>query len=209
MENYKKCKVESCENNAHWRNRGRKGYCKRHYTQINRHRKILGRTRYDPNEIIDCGEYYEICLYSGLGEQKEIVKTKIDKEDLKKVKNYKWGLNNKGYTLTRINKKNCLFLHHLVFGYPPIGYEVDHRDTDPLNNRKSNLRFVTHSQNNMNRKNVRGYYWNKKSKKWHVKITVNKQTINLGYFVNKQDAKRVAKEARQKYHGKFAYNKNN
>jgi len=207
METFKKCKVENCNNSAYWRNRGIKGYCKRHYTQINRHGKILERTRYDPNEIIDCGGYYEICLYSGLGEQKEIARTKIDKEDLEKVKGYKWSLNNDNYVLTRINKKTLLFLHHLILGRKR-GFDVDHINHDTLNNRKQNLRFATRSQNNINSK-AKGYFWDKKSKKWHVKTKVNKKEIDLGYFIDEQDAKRVAVEARQKYHKEFTYKENN
>ena len=99
MENYKKCKVENCENNALFKNNGNSNFCCKHYTQIQRHKKILERTVFDSNEIIDCGDYYEICLYNRKCE--EVGRTKIDKDDLKKVKKYKWGLNGRGYEIGR------------------------------------------------------------------------------------------------------------
>jgi len=205
MENYQKCKVENCENSALRKNRGSNGYCKRHYQQIWKNGKISKRTRYDPNEIIDCGEYYEICLYNRKNE--EIGRAKIDKEDLGKVKNYKWcisvGQDEIPYVITIKNKKTIL-LHQLIMGNPPIGCEVDHKYHDTLDNRKYNLRFVTDSQNQMNRKS-KGYCWNKKNKKWMAYIKINGKKIYLGYFIDKQDAIRARKEAEKKYFGEFAY----
>ena len=69
----KKCKVENCENNI-WKNSIKKGYCQKHYAQIVRNGNILERTRFDPNEIIDCGNYYEICLYMGEKDSMKILK---------------------------------------------------------------------------------------------------------------------------------------
>jgi hypothetical protein len=42
----------------------------------------------------------------------------------------------------------CWALHH---GFDPIGYEIDHIDRNPDNNRIANLRLVTRSGNNRNR----------------------------------------------------------
>ena len=206
MEIFEKCLVENCENNAHSKSRGEKGYCSRHYAQINQNGKILKRTRFDPNEIIDCGNYYEICLYSGCGEQKEVARAEIDKEDLEKVKSYKWHLmvvNTGGKYV--ISGKDRLLLQHLIMGKPPIGYLIDHQDTNPLNNRKYNLRFATPSQNGMNKKNVKGITWDKNRKKWMSHIKINGKYIYLGRFDDKQIAIKIRKEAEQKYFGEFAY----
>jgi hypothetical protein len=205
-EDFKKCKVNNCKNNAHWKNHGRRGYCRRHDAQIQKNGKILTRTRFDSNEIIDCGSYYEICLYSGCGEKKEIERAKIDKEDLEKVKNYKWHLmivDTGGKYV--ISGKDRLLLHHLIMGKPSKGFEIDHHFGDPLDNRKQNLRFATKSQNGMNKKNVKGYTWDKSRNKWMVYIGVNGKKINLGRFNDEQLATKVAQEARQKYFGEFAY----
>lgn len=51
---------------------------------------------------------------------------------------------------------NCLWAHHVVFeltyGRPcRPGFEIDHKDRDPGNNRPDNLREVTHGQNGFNK----------------------------------------------------------
>ena len=214
MENYKKCKVENCENKALYKSGQYKGLCNKHHIQLYRYGKIFKRTYRDKNEIIDCGNYYEICLYKGCSEQIEVARTKIDKEDLDKVKDYKWNLDNStGYVVTNINshiKKHLhLPLHQLIMGKPPIEYQVDHKFGDKLDNRKYNLRFATNSQNQMNRKNVKGYYWNKQTKKWQTQIMLNGKSIHLGSFTDEQTVANVAKEARLKYFGEFAYKDNN
>ena len=203
MENYKKCKVENCENSALFKNNGNSDFCCKHYTQIQRHKKILERTVFDSNEIIDCGDYYEICLYNRKCE--EVGRTKIDKDDLKKVKKYKWGLNGRGYVKTNINRKT-VGIHQLILGETPIGYEIDHHDTDKLNNRKYNLRIATHQQNLQNRIS-KGYRF--KDGKWEAQIRIEGKYIYLGRFDDEQDADKARKEAELKYFGEFAYKETN
>lgn len=194
------CKIEGC-NNKHLA----KGYCNKHYKQIQKYRKILERTRYDPNKVIDCGDYYEICIYSGRGEQTEVARAKIDKEDLKKVKKYRWYLDGHGYAITTKNKKTIL-LHQLILGKKEKK-EIDHINHNILDNRKQKLRFVTRNQNQWNRKSI-GAYWNKHNKIWQTVITKNNNRIHLGTFTNKQDAITARKQAEQKYFGEFAYQSN-
>ena len=199
MSIFKKCKVENCEKKI-----VTKKYCDKHYRQIKLHGRIFKRTMFDPNEIIDCGDYYEICLYKGRkGEQTEVARAKIDKEDLKKIRGYKWCLDSDGYVHNMKNKKETK-LHQLILGKPQMGYNIDHKFGDKLDNRKSELRFSTFQQNSRNRK-VKGYSWNKGMKKWEAQICVNYKNIKLGYFIDKQDAIKARKEAELKYFGKFAY----
>jgi len=49
------------------------------------------------------------------------------------------------------NHKNATSLHKLLFN-PPIGFEVDHRNRNGLDNRRDNIRIVTRTQNSQNRK---------------------------------------------------------
>ena len=201
----KKCLVENCENSVFHKNGGQKEYCGKHYQQIYKYGKILERTKYDPNKIIDCDDYYEICLYKHNPHAEEIARTKIDKEDLKKVKNYKWYINKKGYV---VSTNKHLYIHRLILGNPPNGYNIDHKFGKKLDNRKQNLRFATKSQNGMNRK-AKGYHWDKNENKWHAEIMKNYKHINLGYFTDEQVAAKIAEEAKQKYFGEFAYKETN
>lgn len=88
---------------------------------------------------------------------------------------------------------------------------LDHRDTDPANNRIVNLRVATESQNrhNANRHvdNTSGYkgvYWDKRTGKWVVKVSLNYESHWGGRFTDKQEAIEVAKDLRNKLHREFA-----
>lgn len=201
----KKCKVDGCENKSIYKSGKCGGCCTRHSSQIYLYGKILERTIFDPNKIIDCGDYYEICLYNKARKGKspqEIARTKIDKNDLDKIKKYKITLDGRGYCFVKINKI-IIKLHQLIFGKKE-GYEIDHINNDPLDNRKINLRFATHHQNTMNRTG-KGYHWDKSRNKWSAQIKLNYKKKFLGRFIKEEDAKKAAQEARQKYFGEFAY----
>ena len=95
-----------------------------------------------------------------------------------------------------------------VYGYLPK--EIDHINGDRQDNRLENLREVTRSQNQLNKslaKNntsgTKGVSWHKKSKSWTVRLSVNKQSKNIGYFKDLELAELVAIEARNKYHGNY------
>jgi hypothetical protein len=88
---------------------------------------------------------------------------------------------------------------------------VDHINHDTLDNRKDNLRVVTHQQNNCNRrgwKNSRSGYkgvaWYSNNRGWRSQITVNGKVIVIGYFTNPLDAARSYNNAAIKYHGAYA-----
>ncbi len=72
---------------------------------------------------------------------------------------------------------------------------VDHIDNNRKHNNLINLRFATHSQNQQNAsissKNTsgtKGVFWNNKNKRWMAQININGKRINLGSFINKDDA---------------------
>ncbi len=168
---------------------------------MSRHGKIFKRTIYDRNEIILKKDYAEIVLYNVKCE--EIGRAKINLEDVDKCRKYKWGLNNHGYVITTIERK-AFFLHHLILTRKD-GYEVDHRDVNPLNNRRGNLRYATHQENSFNKKKARGYCFDKRDKKWIAYIIINNKQINLGYFDTEDGARTARKKAEIKYFGKFRY----
>jgi hypothetical protein len=93
----------------------------------------------------------------------------------------------------------------------PRGLLVDHRNTNGLDNRRSNLRLATYSQNNCNkakRKNTSSRYvgvcFNKQLKRWGAYIKPQGKKIFLGYFDNEIDAAHAYDAAARKYHGEFA-----
>tara|TARA_R110002020_G_scaffold378715_1_gene589694 strand:- start:46 stop:519 length:474 start_codon:yes stop_codon:yes gene_type:complete len=127
-------------------------------------------------------------------------------------KNYRWCLlkgyiNNGGYRVVRINKKDYLY-HRIIYKLHNTEWNIDdsstnnsidHIDMDKLNNNIENLRVVTHQQNMFNRGD-KGYYWNKNAKKYHVRITVNGKTIDGGLFKNEEYAISKREDMKVKYH---------
>lgn len=154
----KVCKVEECNNIIKT-----KGYCSRHYQQIKTHGKILERTRLDRNEIIMHGNYAEVILYNN--ECKEVARALIDIEDIELVKSYKWYLNSWGYVASSIDG-NYVKLHRFIMN-PPKNMVVDHINHNRLDNRKQNLRVVSHRENCSNR-NSKGYCYDSILDKWII-----------------------------------------
>jgi len=96
------------------------------------------------NIMQDCGDYYLVKL-SG---NKNFL---ADKCDLHFIENHIWFSNN-NYVTCNQNGKQIQF-HNLILGHIPImNCLVDHINRNPLDNRRSNLRIVTHQtqSNNQN-----------------------------------------------------------
>lgn len=117
----------------------------------------------------------------------------VDKEDEHFVIDHKWSLSN-GYARSKINGSNVM-LHHLVIGFPPEGLETDHKNRNRLDNRRSNLRHVTHQENLLNRdswgKSLRGVYFdktNKRTKPYKAYKRINGKSHNIGYYSTPEEA---------------------
>lgn len=188
----KKCKIEKCEKRHYAR-----GYCQKHYDQIRLYGEIGKRTIYTPNEIFIKDDYAEVILYTGGSNPVERARTIIDLDDVEKIKPYKWGWCC-GYA--RCTKEK-IGLHEFIVGREK-DKEIDHINGDKLDNRKNNLRLVTHQQNSMNMKG-RGYHFEKAMKKWKAKITHKGKVIKLGFFEKEEDAKKARLEAEKKYFGEY------
>ncbi len=94
----------------------------------------------------------------------------------------------------------------------PEGMLADHEDHNELNNRRSNLRLATYTQNACNnriRKNnksgVKGVCWDSRArhKHWRATVTVDKKTVSLGNFATIEEASAAYREAAQRLHGEF------
>ncbi len=137
----------------------------------------------------------------------------FDLEDYDKIKNYCWYKMDNGYLATNIeeeNSRNIILIHRFILDIKHD--EVDHKNHNKLDNRKENIRNCTRCQNSMNigiRSNntsgVTGVSWQKRDERWCARITANKKDINLGYFINFEDAVEARKEAEVKYFGEYRY----
>lgn len=138
--------------------------------------------------------------------------TVIDFDDFEKVRNFKWCArkSSSGNTFYACRAANTVQLHHEIMP-PPTGMEIDHIDRDGLNNRRSNLRIVTHRQNILNRGPRRnktskfcGVSRHQKQQKWQAGLELFGKHIHLGSYEIEADAARAYDEAAIKYFGSFA-----
>lgn len=107
--------------------------------------------------------------------------------------------------------QKTVYLAREIVGATP-DQDVDHINGDTLDNRRSNLRLVTKSQNMMNRRlhknnthGNRGLKWNKALGKWQAWIHQDKKFRYLGYFADVEDAKAVRECAEHLIYGQFAF----
>lgn len=102
-------------------------------------------------------------------------------------------------------------MHRVVLDAPPE-FRVDHKSIwATLDNRRSNLRLATTSQNGANAKlkssNTSGFTgvsWCGTTSRWRATIKVNWKRIHLGRFDTPQEAAAAYNSAAIKYFGEFA-----
>ena len=151
---------------------------------------------------------YDLTGEYGIGYTSKGEEFYFDLEDYDKVKDYCWN-KHKEYIATR-NVSGYILFHRLVMGISDENIAVDHINHNKSDNRKNNLRFVTDSQNSMNRcissHNTSGITGvNKCNGKWTARIGVNTKRIFLGNYDNFFEAVKARKEAEEKYYKEYSY----
>lgn len=146
----------------------------------------------------------------------------IDKVDTDLMQ-YRWYITGRDgrYAVRYIPKLNSKLktTHYLhreimerVLGRPLLPSEqVDHIDGNPMNNRRSNLRSVTQSQNMQNarkhRDNQSGYKgvsWQPQMKKWRATIRIDGKQKFLGHFDDPKEAHDAYCRAASEHRGDYA-----
>lgn len=129
-------------------------------------------------------------------------------------------MSNSGYRYIRLYKMGevaTLYIHRLVCAaFQKNTYNkkvVDHINGNKLDNNNCNLRWVSYSENGLNRNKesnnisgIRGISFNKNVNSWYVRLTVSGKPKNLGYFKSLDDAILFRNAEAKKYYGEFYRN---
>lgn len=134
----------------------------------------------------------------------------VDETDAPRVLAYKWHVGTDGYAERTIDTRKGTKerMARLVLGLTRgDGLETDHISRDRLDNRRSNLRVVTHAQNSQNRLRTDGVSKfrgvskrkGKKDRPWCAYGCVAGKQTHLGFFETEQEAADAARAWRREY----------
>ena len=138
----------------------------------------------------------------------------VDDDDYDEINQFNWCFSH-GYAVRAVTiskgKRKWQRMHRLVTNCS-ADMEVDHANHDKLDNRKSNLRVCSRSENNHNQQILtyakssvyKGVSFYKRIGKWQAQIKLNNKNKSLGYFTNEIDAAIAYNVAAIELFGEFA-----
>lgn len=120
----------------------------------------------------------------------------------------------RGYRQIRLHGR-MLYAHRIAYflhtGVDPSFLNIDHKNGNRSDNKFSNLRVGTQSENLCNAKGhrdsgsgIKGVSWCKSSGKWLAQIQFKKKKEYIGRFSNMADASSAVAKRRDELHQKFA-----
>lgn len=187
-----KCRVEWCKGKP---NTSGNGYCRKHYDQMRKYGHILDvRTSYDANRINYFDDHAEIIITDR--KDKYLCKAIIDREDAERVSSYRWTSN--GKYIRMFNKTSPIYLHRFILKYDG-DLDIDHINGDRLDNRKENLRIISHIENTWNReeKSYRKITDRPLKKPYYVRIQRKGQIAFQKYVATEEEAQELASAKRR------------
>jgi hypothetical protein len=135
----------------------------------------------------------------------------VDDADYPWLAPWDWRFSSAGYALRTIypNDQRRHFHLHRVLMNAQRGQLVDHINGNRLDNRRANLRLVTRSQNQWNRRPnakgsspYKGVCWHRKG--WMSRIRVHERRLHLGYYPTPELAAQVYDAAARRLFGLYA-----
>lgn len=135
----------------------------------------------------------------------------VDEDDYEELSRWKWSATGGKRTYAYRQDNGKMVRMHRYLLKPPSNMDVDHIDGDGLNNRRSNLRIATRSQNNQNQRAIRGgtsifkgVSLHRETLRWRTHICVNGRSTHIGYFASEVEAALAYNVAAERHFGEFA-----
>ena len=133
----------------------------------------------------------------------------VDDDDFERVSAHNWYINGSGYASSTFNNESVM-MHRFIIGANK-GEEVDHINEVKLDNRSTNLRLCSHTQNLARRKiqshNTSGFIgvcYDKINKKYRSYLQINGHHKSLGRFNTAVEAAKIRDLAAVEYFGEYA-----
>lgn len=145
--------------------------------------------------------------------------TTVDDADYLRLSQWKWRRASAGRTFYAVRSEQLpdgrgttIMMHRVILGLTPEDkIEVDHRNSDGLNNQRSNVRLANHKQNSWNRRknknNTSGYtgvVWDRGRSKWWARIKIDNRLKHIGRFDDAESAGKAYAAVAQRLRGDFA-----
>lgn len=138
----------------------------------------------------------------------------VDDADFDWLSQWKWHVFDNGrgyrYAITKWRpekgaRQQTIYMHRQLLD-APRGLVVDHISGETLDNRRSNLRLCTPTENTRNSRAIALYKGvNRISRhRWMARIVVDGTTHYLGLYVTPEDAARAYDAAARRMYGEFA-----
>lgn len=135
----------------------------------------------------------------------------VDDEDYLRCKALTWCLNKHLYATSRFGQERVMLHRFVLWMFDDDKRHVDHKDTNPLNCQKYNLRPCTVPQNHahsVKRKGTsslfKGVCWRASRNKWIAAIKLKGFQTYLGSFNDEDDAAKAYDLAALQEYGEFA-----
>ena len=149
----------------------------------------------------------------------------VDAEDYEWLSQWKWRANVRGpeyvYAVRTHREtgpdgreiKRDVYMHRELLGLEHGNRLMgDHIDGDTLDNRRTNIRRVTRTQNAMNQAasrssttGVKGVSWSKRKRRYIAHIRTGGRDVRLGYFRTLEEARAARRAADAAHFGKYSY----